>query len=89
MKLWRATSDRKWRDRKEDCPGGGVEYVARKAAEDVAREAALEAAESLLIAISMRSNRHVTKGAPFELPSEYYEVLAQLRALKEAEDGKR
>ena len=43
VKLWRATSDRKWRDRKEDCPGGGVEYVARKAAEDAAREAAIAA----------------------------------------------
>ena len=96
MKLWRATSDRKWRDRKEDCPGGGVEYVARKAAEDAAREAAIAAAEGVLQKIadwnccyrSILKTDAGKKGFIKEFGEDIRaakEALAQLRAAKGAE----
>ena len=90
MKLWRG-SDGKWYE--AACPGGGVEYVARKAAEDAAREAALAAAEKA-VAEACEFCRYGKKELPGRRDycrSEHcqwlkiIEALAQLRAAKGAE----
>ena len=98
MKLWRG-SDGKWYE--AACPGGGVEYVARTAAEDAEVEAALGEAirfadyfaralvylEKYPGAMIFGFTRRsiISSFAIFNNALELIKALAQLRAAKAAE----